>query len=72
MKKFVTWFIVLLLAVAPVEGGISTEFMGTKGLLSAFVVAFTVPNIYKFFVKRNITIKLPDEVVNEICAGIAG
>ena len=46
----------LLLAVAPVEGGISTEFMGTKGLLSAFVVAFTVPNIYKFFVKRNITI----------------
>ena len=61
----------LLLAVAPVEGGISTEFMGTKGLLSAFVVAFTVPNIYKFFVKRNITIKLPDEVPHYIAQTFA-
>ena len=61
----------LLLAVAPVEGGISTEFMGTKGLLSAFGVAFTVPNIYKFFVKRNITIKLPDEVPHYIAQTFA-
>ena len=61
----------LLLAVAPVEGGISTEFMGTKGLLSAFVVAFAVPNIYKFFVKRNITIKLPDEVPHYIAQTFA-
>ena len=61
----------LLLAVAPVDGGISTEFMGTKGLLSAFVVAFTVPNIYKFFVKRNITIKLPDEVPHYIAQTFA-
>ncbi len=61
----------LLLAVAPVDGGISTEFMGTKGLLSAFVVAFSVPNIYKFFVKRNITIKLPDEVPHYIAQTFA-
>ena len=38
----------LLLSVESVKGGLSTEFMGTKGLLSAFVVAFIVPNIYKF------------------------
>ena len=56
----------MLLAVEPMKGGVSTEFMGTKGLLSAFVVAFSVPNIYKFFVKRNITIKLPDEVPHYI------
>lgn len=61
----------LLLAVEQVEGGLSTDFMGTKGLLSAFVVAFTVPNIYKFFVKRNITIKLPDEVPHYIAQTFA-
>jgi PTS system lactose-specific IIC component len=56
----------LLLSVESVKGGLSTEFMGTKGLLSAFVVAFIVPNIYKFFVKRNITIKMPDQVPHNI------
>lgn len=61
----------LLLAVAPVDKGISQEFMGTKGLLSAFVVAFTVPNIYKFFVSRNITIKLPEEVPHYIAQTFA-
>ena len=61
----------MLLAVEPMKGGISTEFMGTKGLLSAFVVAFSVPNIYKFFVKRNITIKLPDEVPHYIAQTFA-
>lgn len=61
----------LLLAVAPVDKGLSQEFMGTKGLLSAFVVAFTVPNIYKFFVSRNITIKLPEEVPHYIAQTFA-
>ena len=61
----------LLLAVGQVEKGISMEFMGTKGLLSAFVVAFTVPNIYKFFVSRNITIKLPEEVPHYIAQTFA-
>ena len=61
----------LLLAVKPIEGGMAAEFMGTKGLLSAFVVAFSVPNIYKFFVSRNITIKLPDEVPHYIAQTFA-
>lgn len=56
----------LLLSVEGVDKGIATEFMATKGLLSAFVVAFTVPNIYKFFVGRGITIKLPEEVPHYI------
>ena len=56
----------LLLSVEGVDKGIATEFMGTKGLLSAFVVAFTVPNIYKFLVGRGITIKLPEEVPHYI------
>ena len=61
----------LLVAVDQVKGGLATDYMGTKGLLSAFVVAFTVPNIYKFFVSRNITIKLPDEVPHYIAQTFA-
>lgn len=61
----------LLLAVEPIKGGWSADFMGSKGLLSAFVVAFLVPNIYKFFVSRDITIKLPDEVPHFIAQTFA-
>lgn len=52
----------LLLSVDSIKGGFSSEYMGTKGLLSAFFVAFIIPNIYKFCIKRNITIKMPAEV----------
>lgn len=56
----------LLISVESIEGGLSTEFMGTKGLLAGFIVAFIVPNIYKVCVKNNITIKMPDEVPKNI------
>lgn len=56
----------LLLSVDSIDGGFASDFMGTKGLLSAFVVAFIVPNIYKVCVKNNVTIKMPDEVPNNI------
>lgn len=56
----------LLIAVESVDGGIALSYMGTRGLLAAFVVGFTVPNIYKFCVKNNITIKMPDEVPSNI------
>lgn len=56
----------LLLSVDSIKGGFASDYMGTKGLLSAFVVAFIIPNIYKFFVKRDITIKMPDQVPHNI------
>ncbi|CUH94994.1 PTS system lactose-specific EIICB component [Propionispora sp. 2/2-37] len=56
----------LLLSVDSIKGGFSSEYMGTKGLLSAFFVAFIIPNIYKFCVKKNITIKMPEEVPHNI------
>ena len=56
----------LLISVDSIEGGFSSNFMGTKGLLSAFVVAFIVPNIYKVCVKNSITIKMPEEVPHNI------
>lgn len=52
----------LVLAVDYVEDGFASEYMGSKGLLTAFLVAFFVANVYKFFIKRNITIKMPDAV----------
>lgn len=56
----------LLVSVESIEGGLSTTYMGTKGLLAGFVVAFIVPNIYKVCVKNNVTIKMPDEVPKNI------
>ncbi|MGT2959087.1 PTS lactose transporter subunit IIBC [Streptococcus bovimastitidis] len=53
----------LLMAADPSkDGGVITAFMGTKGLLTAFLAAFITVNIYKFCVKRNITIRMPEEV----------
>ena len=52
----------LVLSVDTVEGGISMDYMGSKGLLTAFLVAFVVANVYKFCIKRDITIKMPDSV----------
>ena len=52
----------LVVGVDSIEGGFSSGYMGSKGLLTAFVVAFFVCNVYKFCVKRNITIHMPEEV----------
>ncbi|WP_415741642.1 lactose-specific PTS transporter subunit EIIC [Streptococcus pseudopneumoniae] len=52
----------LMLAADPIENGLATGFLGTKGLLSAFLAAFITVNIYKVCVKNNVTIRMPDEV----------
>lgn len=52
----------LMLAADPIENGLATGFLGTKGLLSAFLAAFVTVAIYKFCVKNNVTIRMPDEV----------
>ena len=52
----------LLLASNPIKDGFSTEFLGTKGLLTAFLAAFITVNIYKVCVKNNVTIRMPEEV----------
>ncbi|MCU9534029.1 lactose-specific PTS transporter subunit EIIC [Streptococcus sp. CSL10205-OR2] len=52
----------LLLASTSVDGAFSGDFLGTKGLLTAFLSAFITVNIYKVCVKNNVTIKMPEEV----------
>ena len=50
----------LFLASDPAkDGGFLSAFMGTKGLLTAFLSAFVTVIVYNFCVKRNITIKMP-------------
>ncbi|SFE32298.1 PTS system lactose-specific IIB component, Lac family /PTS system lactose-specific IIC component, Lac family [Sharpea azabuensis] len=52
----------LIMAVDPIKNGLAIEYMGSKGLLTGFLVAFLVCNIYRYCVKRNITIHMPSEV----------
>lgn len=42
--------------------GFNTTYLGSKGLLTAFIAAFVTGIIYKFFIKRNITVKMPEQV----------
>lgn len=52
----------LVVAVDPLDGGFASGYMGSKGLLTAFLVAFVTCNVYKVCVKNNITIRMPKEV----------
>ena len=52
----------IILASDPLEGGFSSDCLGSKGLLTAFAAAFVVGGIYKFCVSRNITIHMPEQV----------
>lgn len=52
----------LLLSADAVDGGFGSGYLGTTGLLSAFISAFIIVNIYNFFIKNDITIKMPEEV----------
>lgn len=59
----------LVVGIDSLAGGVdatvnafATDFMGSKGLLTSFLVAFVVCNVYRFCVKRNITIRMPEQV----------
>ena len=52
----------LLLAADPLEKGFGKDFLGTQGLLAAFLAAFVTVAIYKVCVKNNVTIRMPEEV----------
>lgn len=56
----------LLLSADQIDGGLANGYMGTKGILAAFVAAFITVNVYKFCVLKDITIKMPKEVPGTI------
>lgn len=52
----------LLLAADSLDGGFANGYMGTKGLLTAFLAAFITVNLYRVCVKHHVTIPMPQEV----------
>jgi len=56
----------LLLSVDQIDKGLASGYMGTKGILAAFVAAFITVNMYKFCVLKDIMIKMPKEVPGTI------
>ena len=52
----------LLLAADSLDGGLANGYMGTKGLLTAFLAAFMTVHLYRLCIKNNVTIPMPQEV----------
>lgn len=52
----------LLLASDSITGGFANGYMGTKGLLTAFLAAFMTVNCYRLCIKYRVTIRMPEEV----------
>lgn len=52
----------LILLTNPSDGSIQTKFLGASGMIVGIILGLTIPNIFKFCVQRNLTIKLPKEV----------
>lgn len=52
----------LILMGDPVEGGISTQYLGASGMIVGIIIGLVIPNIFKFSIDRNLTIRLPKEV----------
>lgn len=45
---------------------LSTNYLGSQGLITSFVSSFITVNVYRFCIKRDITIHLPKEVPGAI------
>ncbi|HEL2576753.1 TPA: PTS lactose transporter subunit IIBC [Streptococcus suis] len=52
----------LILSSDAIKSGFDSSFLGSTGLLTAFLSAFVTVNVYYFCIKNNITIRLPKEV----------
>lgn len=58
----------LMLSSNLTDTGVTTDYLGTSGIISAFVSAVIVVNIYNIFIKKHITINLPKEVPGNIAS----
>lgn len=63
MASMISFFI---LAALPLKVGSDMTYMGTQGLIAAYLVGLIIPNIYYVCIKNNITIKLPPQVPGNI------
>jgi PTS system, lactose/cellobiose family IIC component len=42
--------------------GVSMQLLGARGMFVSMIFAFIIPAIYLYFIKRNLTIKMPESV----------
>ncbi|GKS81363.1 PTS lactose transporter subunit IIB [Ligilactobacillus pabuli] len=56
----------IILAIVPLKAGVDFTYMGTQGLIAAYIVGLITPNIYYVCIKNNVTIKLPPQVPQNI------
>jgi PTS system cellobiose-specific IIC component len=54
-----------------VKSAISTEYLGAKGMFMGIILGIFVPLIYSWFIKRQITIKMPTGVPPQISNSFA-
>ncbi|EOW9528262.1 PTS cellobiose transporter subunit IIC [Bacillus cytotoxicus] len=54
--------LIILTPVTPKEGGLNFLWTGAQGLFVAIIVALLVTEVFRFFVQREITLKMPDGV----------
>jgi len=45
-----------------VAGAVNTMFLGSVGLFTAMIVGLAIPYLHNFFIKNNITIRMPETV----------
>ncbi|MEB8701784.1 PTS cellobiose transporter subunit IIC [Bacillus cereus] len=54
--------LIIISPTTPKEGGIDLAWTGAQGLFVSIIVALLVTEVFRFFVQRDITIKMPDGV----------
>ncbi|GAB6676398.1 MULTISPECIES: PTS cellobiose transporter subunit IIC [Bacillus cereus group] len=54
--------LIIISPTTPKEGGIDLAWTGSQGLFVSIIVALLVTEVFRFFVQRDITIKMPDGV----------
>lgn len=56
----------IILSIVPLKTGVDLTYLGTQGLICAYIVGLIVPNIYYICIKNNVTVKLPPQVPGNI------
>ncbi|CAH2462561.1 MULTISPECIES: PTS cellobiose transporter subunit IIC [Bacillus cereus group] len=54
--------LIIISPTTPKEGGIDLAWTGSQGLFVSIIVALLVTEVFRFFVQKDITIKMPDGV----------
>ncbi|RXT18891.1 PTS lactose transporter subunit IIB [Lacticaseibacillus chiayiensis] len=56
----------VIISILPLKTGVDLTYMGTQGLICAYIVGLIVPNVYYICIKNNVTIKLRPQVPGNI------